>query len=190
IASIMSRVRDLRNKYRHEDNVTDELNCTKISADTTDNSGTVNQIMMTTNNPEDWLCFLLKLEKKGIPQMDVSLLNRLIGRYSQAVTALPAEKHSQDENYARILVRFAELKVLQDPEEARDQFHLARLNCKKFAFVHVAFAQFELSQGNVKKCKHLLQKAVECSAVPLEMLETALQNFHLKKKQLLSDEEK
>ncbi|XP_064025220.1 dual specificity protein kinase TTK [Pogoniulus pusillus] len=190
IASIMNRVRDLRNKYRNEDNVTDELNCTKISADTTDNSGTVNQIMMTTNNPEDWLCFLLKLEKKGIPQMDGSLLNRLIGRYSQAVTALPAEKHSQDENYARILVRFAELKILQDPEEARDQFHLARLNCKKFAFVHVAFAQFELSQGNVKKCKHLLLKAVECSAVPPEMLETALQNFHLNKKQLLSDEEK
>ncbi|XP_074720826.1 dual specificity protein kinase TTK [Strix uralensis] len=190
IASIMNRVRDLKNKYRNEDNITDELNCTKISADTTDNSGTVNQIMMTTNNPEDWLCFLLRLEKKGIPQMDVSLLNRLIGRYSQAVTALPAEKHSQDESYARILVRFAELKALQDPEEARDQFHLARLNCKKFAFVHVAFAQFELSQGNVKKCKQLLQKAVECSAVPPEMLETALQNFHSQKKQLLSDEEK
>ncbi|KFP52351.1 Dual specificity protein kinase TTK, partial [Cathartes aura] len=190
IASIMNRVRDLKNKYRNEDSITDELNCTKISADTTDNSGTVNQIMMTTNNPEDWLCFLLRLEKKGIPQLDVSLLNRLIGRYSQAVTALPAEKHSQDESYARILVRFAELKALQDPEEARDQFHLARLNCKKFAFVHVAFAQFELSQGNVKKCKQLLQKAVECSAVPLEMLETALQNFHSQKKQLLSDEEK
>ncbi|XP_056343912.1 dual specificity protein kinase TTK isoform X2 [Oenanthe melanoleuca] len=190
IASIMNRVRNLKNKYRNEENITDEFHYTKISADTTDNSGTVNQIMMTANNPEDWLCFLLKLEKKGVPQMDVSLLNRLIGRYSQAVTALPAEKYSQDESYARILVRFAELKALQDPEEARDQFHLARLNCKKFAFVHVAFAQFELSQENEKKCKQILQKAVECSAVPLELLETALQNLHLKKKQLLSDEEK
>ncbi|NXO07353.1 TTK kinase, partial [Oriolus oriolus] len=190
ITSIMNRVRNLKNKYRNEENITDEFNCTKISADTTDNSGTVNQIMMTRNNPEDWLCFLLKLEKKGVPQMDVSLLNRLIGRYSQAVTALPAEKYCQDESYARILVRFAELKALQDPEEARDQFHLARLNCKKFAFVHVAFAQFELSQENEKKCKQILQKAVECSAVPLELLETALRNFHLKKKQLLSDEEK
>uniref|UniRef100_A0A8B9NBS1 Uncharacterized protein n=1 Tax=Accipiter nisus TaxID=211598 RepID=A0A8B9NBS1_9AVES len=35
IASIMNRVRDLKNKYRNEDNNTDELNCTKISADTT-----------------------------------------------------------------------------------------------------------------------------------------------------------
>ncbi|XP_063245598.1 dual specificity protein kinase TTK [Prinia subflava] len=190
ITSIMNRVRNLKNKYRNEENITDEFNYTKISADTTDNSGTVNQIMMTTNNPEDWLCFLLKLEKKGVPQMDVGLLNRLIGRYSQAVTALPAEKYSQNESYARILVRFAELKALQDPEEARDQFHLARLNCKKFAFVHVAFAQFELSQENEKKCKQILQKAVECSAVPLELLETALQNLHWKKKQLLSDEEK
>uniref|UniRef100_A0A8C8SMX6 Dual specificity protein kinase TTK n=1 Tax=Pelusios castaneus TaxID=367368 RepID=A0A8C8SMX6_9SAUR len=190
IASIMNRVRDLKNKYKNEDNVTDEFNFTKVSADTTDNSGTVNQIMMTANNPEDWLSFLLKLEKKGIPETDISLLNRLIGRYSQAVAALPAEKHSQNENYARILVRFAELKAFQDPEEARDQFHLARLNCKKFAFVHVALAQFELSQGNVKKCKQLLQKAVECCAVPLQMLEIALQNLHLQKRQLLSDEEK
>ncbi|KAF4794732.1 Dual specificity protein kinase TTK [Turdus rufiventris] len=190
LTSIMNRVRNLKNKYKNEENITDEFHYTKLSADTTDNSGTVNQIMMTKNNPEDWLCFLLKLEKKGVPQMDVSLLNRLIGRYSQAVTALPAEKYSQDESYARILVRFAELKALQDPEEARDQFHLARLNCKKFAFVHVAFAQFELSQENEKKCKQILQKAVECSAVPLELLETALQNLHMKKKQLLSDEEK
>lgn len=64
-----------------------------------------------TNNPEDWLSFLLRLEKKSVPHMDVSMLNRLIGRYSQAVTALPAEKHSENEKYARILVRFAELKA-------------------------------------------------------------------------------
>uniref|UniRef100_A0A674J8V8 Uncharacterized protein n=1 Tax=Terrapene triunguis TaxID=2587831 RepID=A0A674J8V8_9SAUR len=35
IASIMNRVRDLKNKYKNEDNVTDELNFTKVSADTT-----------------------------------------------------------------------------------------------------------------------------------------------------------
>ncbi|XP_066465864.1 dual specificity protein kinase TTK [Tiliqua scincoides] len=190
VASIMNRIRDLKSKYKHEDNITDELNFTKVSADTTDNSGTVNHIMMTANNPEDWLSFLLKLEKKGIPQTDFDLLNRLIGRYSQAVAALPAEKYSQNESYARILVRFAELKAIEDPEEARDQFHLARLNCKKFAFVHVSFAQFELAQGNIKKSKQLLGKAVECRAVPLEMLETALRNLSLQKPLLLSDEEK
>lgn len=67
--------------------------------------------MMTANNPEDWLNFLLKMEKKGIPQSDIGLLNRLIGRYSQAVAALSAEKYSQNESYAHILVRFAELKA-------------------------------------------------------------------------------
>ncbi|XP_013921303.1 PREDICTED: dual specificity protein kinase TTK [Thamnophis sirtalis] len=190
VASIMSRVRDLKNKCKHEDNVTDELNFTKVSTDTTDNSGTVNQIMMTANNPEDWLSFLLKMEKRGTFQTDTSLLNRLIGRYSQAVVALSAEKYSQNENYAHILVRFAELKAIEEPEDARDQFHLARLNCKKFAFVHVAFAQFELSQGNIKKAKQLLEKGVESRAVPAEMLEIALRNLYLQKTQLLSVEEK
>ncbi|XP_054839104.1 dual specificity protein kinase TTK [Eublepharis macularius] len=190
VASIMSRVRDLKSKYKNEDTFTDELNFTKVSADTTDNSGTVNQIMMTANNPEDWLSFLLKLEKKYVPETDTGLLNRLIGRYSQAIAALSAEQYSQNESYACILVRFAELKAIQDPEEARDQFHLARLNCRKLAFVHVAFAQFELSQGNIKKSKQLLEKAVECCAVPAEMLEIALKNLSLQKRQLLSEEEK
>ncbi|XP_006873341.1 PREDICTED: dual specificity protein kinase TTK [Chrysochloris asiatica] len=44
--------------------------------------------------------------------------------------------------------------------------------------------------GNFKKSKQLLHKAVECGAVPIEMLEIAIQNLNLKKKQLLSEEEK
>nr|XP_034965431.1 dual specificity protein kinase TTK isoform X5 [Zootoca vivipara] len=147
VASIMSRVQDLKSKYKNDDNTTAELNVTKASVDTTDNSGTVNQIMMTANNPEDWLNHLLKLEAKCTPQADTSSLNKLIGRYRQAVASLSAEKYHQNESYARILVRFAELNVTGDPEEARDQFHLARLTCSKFSFVHVAFAQFELSQA-------------------------------------------
>lgn len=35
VASIMNRIRDLKSKYKHEDNSTDELNFTKVSADTT-----------------------------------------------------------------------------------------------------------------------------------------------------------
>lgn len=35
VASIMSRVRDLKNKCKNEDNVTDEFNFTKVSTDTT-----------------------------------------------------------------------------------------------------------------------------------------------------------
>ncbi|XP_038617140.1 dual specificity protein kinase TTK [Tachyglossus aculeatus] len=188
ITSIMNKVRDLKNKFKNED-LTDELNSTKISTDTTDNSGTVNQIMMTANNPEDWLNFLLKVEKNGVLQND-SLLNKLIGRYSQAIGALPPEKYGQNESFARIQVRFAELKAIQEPDDARDHFQMAKANCKKFAFVHISFAQFELSQGNFKKSKQLLQKAMECGAVPQEMLEVAMQNLKLGKRQLLSEEEK
>ncbi|KAF0871070.1 TTK kinase, partial [Crocuta crocuta] len=187
IDSIMNKVRDIKNKFKNED-LTDELSLNKVSADTTDNSGTVNQIMMA-NNPEDWLNLLLKLEKNSVPLND-ALLNKLIGRYSQAIEALPPDKYGQNESFAQIQVRFAELKAIQEPDDARDYFQMARANCKKFAFVHISFAQFELSQGNFKKSKQLLHKAVECGAVPLEMLEIAIRNLNLQKKQLLSEEEK
>ncbi|XP_004864037.1 dual specificity protein kinase TTK isoform X2 [Heterocephalus glaber] len=188
IDSIMNKVRDIKNKFKNED-LTDELSLSKVSADTTDNSGIVNQIMMMANNPEDWLNFLLKLEKNSVPLND-ALLNKLIGRYSQAIEALPPDKYGQNESFAHIQVRFAELKAIQEPDDARDYFQMARANCKKFAFVHISFAQFELSQGNFKKSKQLLHKAVDCGAVPLEMLEIALHNLSLQKKQLLSEEEK
>nr|KAF6363867.1 TTK protein kinase [Pipistrellus kuhlii] len=190
IDSIINKVRDFKNKFKNED-LTDELSLNKISSssDTTDNSGTVNQIMMMANNPEDWLNLLLKLEKNSCPLNDV-LLNKLIGRYSQAIEALPPDKYGQNESFARIQVRFAELKAIQEPDDARDYFQMARANCKRFAFVHVSFAQYELSQGNIKKSKQLLHKAVECGAVPLQMLEIAIQNLNLGKKQLLPEEEK
>ena len=66
--------------------------------------------MMMANNPEDWLNLLLKLEKNSVPLSD-ALLNKLIGRYSQAIEALPPDKYGQNESFARIQVRFAELKA-------------------------------------------------------------------------------
>ncbi|XP_049752007.1 dual specificity protein kinase TTK isoform X2 [Elephas maximus indicus] len=188
IDSIMNKVRDIKNKFKNED-LTDELSLSKISADTTDNSGTEHQIMMMANNPEDWLNLLLKLEKNSVPLND-ALLNKLIGRYSQAIESLPPDKYGQNESFARIQVRFAELKAIQEPDDARDYFQMARANCKKFAFVHISFAQFELSQGNFKKSKQLLHKAIGCGAVPIEMLEIAIKNLNLQKKELLSEEEK
>ncbi|XP_075410961.1 dual specificity protein kinase TTK isoform X2 [Tenrec ecaudatus] len=187
IDSIMNKVRDIKNKFKNED-LTDELSFSKVSADTTDNSGTENQIMMA-NSPEDWLTLLLKLEKNSVPLND-ALLNKLIGRYSQAIESLPPDQYGQNESFARIQVRFAELKAIQEPDDARDYFQMARANCKKYAFVHISFAQFELSQGNFKKSKQLLHKAIECGAVPREMLEIAIQNLTLPKKQLHSEEEK
>lgn len=74
------------------------------------NSETVNQIMMVENTPENWLNFLLKLEKNSVPLNDAHL-NKLIGRYSQAIEALPPDKYGQNESFARIQVRLAELKA-------------------------------------------------------------------------------
>ncbi|KAK7817120.1 hypothetical protein U0070_001832 [Myodes glareolus] len=184
IDSIMNKVRDIKNKINED--LTDELSSNKICAETTE---TVNQIMMVANTPENWLNFLLKLEKSSVPLND-AFLNKLIGRYSQAIEALPPDKYGQNESFARIQVRLAELKAIQEPDDAHDYFQMARENCKKFAFVHVSFAQFELSQGNLKKSEQLLHKAVESGAVPLQMLEIAIRNLHLQKKQLLSEEDK
>ncbi|XP_040596011.1 dual specificity protein kinase TTK isoform X2 [Mesocricetus auratus] len=184
IDSIMNKMRDIKNKIKED--LTDELNLNKVCADPTE---TVNQIMMVENTPENWLNFLLKLEKNSVPLNDAHL-NKLIGRYSQAIEALPPDKYGQNESFAHIQVRLAELKAIQEPDDAHDYFQMARENCKKFAFVHVSFAQFELSQGNLKKGEQLLHKAVESGAVPLQMLETALRNLHLQKKELLSEEDK
>lgn len=87
-------------------------------------------------------------------------------------------------------MRSAELKAIQELDDAHYCFQMARATCKKFVFVHIPFVQFELLQGNFKKSKQLLHKAVECGAVPLEMPEIAIQNLNLQKKQLLSEEEK
>ncbi|NP_001082090.1 TTK protein kinase S homeolog [Xenopus laevis] len=189
IASILDRVKSFKTKYGTDDNWTDELTFSKSSADTTEHSGIFTHLV-TTKTPEEWLNCLLKLENTGLPQIDPQLLNKLIDNYSQAVGALPAEKHSHNESYAKILVHFAELKAIHDLDEAREQFQFARLNCKKFAFVHTAFAQFELSEGNFKKCKQILRRGLECGAVPCEMLNLALKNVQFKKPQLISDEDK
>ncbi|XP_069830784.1 dual specificity protein kinase TTK [Dendropsophus ebraccatus] len=189
IASILDRVKSFKTKYGNEDNWTDELTFTKSSADTTEHSGIFNHLL-TPKTPEEWLASLLKLERTGLPQSDRILLNKLIDTYTQAVEALSAEKYSHNESYAKILVRFAELKAILDPDEARDQFQLARLNCKNFSFVHTAFAQFEWSEGNFQKSKQILQKGRDSRAVPAEMIELAMKNLQLKKPQLISEEDK
>ncbi|XP_040205940.1 dual specificity protein kinase TTK isoform X2 [Rana temporaria] len=194
IASILDRVKKLKKaddslKYSSEDNWTGELISTKSSADTTEHSGVFNSFL-TPKTPEEWLAFLLKLENTGLPQIDHVLLNRLLDNYSDAVGSLPAEDHSHNESYAKILVRFAELKAVLDPDEARDQFQITRLNCKTFAFVFTAFAQFELSGGNFKKSKQILLRGKECGAIPAEMIELALKNLQLRKPQLISEEDK
>lgn len=102
---------------------------------------------------------------------------------------LPIRQYSKNTAYARILVRYAELKGIEDPDEAQDYFIVARSNCKAFAFVHIAHAQFEVSQGNLLKATSILHKAQALNAKPPELLEMAVRNLKSGEKQLLPTSE-
>uniref|UniRef100_A0A3B5MGC9 Dual specificity protein kinase TTK n=1 Tax=Xiphophorus couchianus TaxID=32473 RepID=A0A3B5MGC9_9TELE len=140
---------------------------------------------VNSNSPESCWTYLMSLEKRGNPHTNVSLLNKLKDCYSKVFSRLPIRQYSKNTSYARILVRYAELKGIEDPDEAQDHFIVARSNCKGFAFVHIAHAQFEVSQGNLVKATSILHKALALNAKPAELLETAMRNLTSGEKQLV-----
>ncbi|KAI2655795.1 Dual specificity protein kinase Ttk [Labeo rohita] len=154
-----------------------------------DDTDYINQAI-SSNSPDTCRTLLTNLERKGNPQTDPSLLTKLIDCYTRVFSSMPLGKYSQIESYAKMLVRFAELKAIQDVNDAQASFDIARSHCKDFAFVHIAYAQFELLQGNVKKCTLILQKAFEMNAKPRRVLEAAVKNLNAGKRQLLSHEDK
>ncbi|KAJ7985109.1 hypothetical protein DPEC_G00348670 [Dallia pectoralis] len=154
--------------------------------DSTDN---INQII-NSNSPETCQRYLAKLEGRGNPHTDANLLVNLKELYFRVFSRLPMGIHSKNESYAKMLVRFAELKGVDDPDEARDNFIVARSNCKDFAFVHIAYAQFEVMQGQVKKGSTILEKALKINAKPTELIETAMQKLKAGNTRLLPAEEK
>ncbi|XP_022609169.1 dual specificity protein kinase TTK isoform X1 [Seriola dumerili] len=141
--------------------------------------------VIKTNSPESCWTYLMNLEKRGNPHTDISLLNKLKDCYSKVFSKLPIRQYSKNSCYARILVRYAELKGIEDPDEAQDHFIVARSNCKGFAFVHIAHAQFEVSQGNGIKASSILHKAQMLNARPAELLEVAIRNLKAGEKQLV-----
>ncbi|XP_045901054.1 dual specificity protein kinase Ttk [Micropterus dolomieu] len=145
--------------------------------------------VINTNSPESCWTYLMNLEKRGNPHTDVNLLNKLKDCYSKIFSRLPIRQFSKNISYARILVRYAELKGIEDPDEGKDHFIVARSNCKGFAFVHIAHAQFEVSQGNVMKASSILQKAQALNARPAELLEMAIRNLKAGEKQLVPTRE-
>ncbi|XP_008322007.1 dual specificity protein kinase Ttk [Cynoglossus semilaevis] len=157
-----------------------------FNEDDTDN---INQVI-SSNSPESCLSYLMDLEKKGDPRLNHSHLTKLVDFYTRVFSTLPLGKYSQNESYAKLLVRFAELKAIQDVNDAESNFSVARSNCPDFAFVHIAHANFEHSQGNTKRSIYILQNAIELGAKPKELLEAALQGMQLEKKSRLSAEDK
>ncbi|XP_015249048.1 PREDICTED: dual specificity protein kinase TTK [Cyprinodon variegatus] len=157
-----------------------------LDEDDTDN---INQVI-GSNSPESCLAYLMDLEKKRDPQLDRNHLTRLIDFYTRVFFSMPLGKHCHNESYAKMLVRFAELKAIQDVAEAETHFDLARTHSQDFAFVHIAHAQFEQSQGNIKKAVQILQNAVEVDAKPKELLVAALQRMQTEKSEIcLEDKE-
>uniref|UniRef100_A0A8D3ECY9 Dual specificity protein kinase TTK n=1 Tax=Scophthalmus maximus TaxID=52904 RepID=A0A8D3ECY9_SCOMX len=142
--------------------------------------------VVKTNSPESCWTYLTNLEKRGNPHADISLLNKLKDCYSKIFSRLPIRQYSKNACYARILVRYAELKGIEDTDEAQDHFIVARSNCKGFAFVHIAHAQFEVLQGNVSKASSILHKAQALNARPAELLEVAIRNLKAGEKLLAS----
>ncbi|KAI3361417.1 hypothetical protein L3Q82_013588 [Scortum barcoo] len=145
--------------------------------------------VVNTNSPESCWTYLMNLEKRGNPHADINLLNKLKDCYSKIFSKLPIRQFSKNSSYAKILVRYAELKGIEDPDEAQDHFIVARSNCKGFAFVHIAHAQFEVSQGNVIKATSILHKAQALNARPAELLELAIHNLKAGEKQLVPTRE-
>ncbi|CAJ1061976.1 dual specificity protein kinase Ttk [Xyrichtys novacula] len=141
--------------------------------------------VINTHSPESCWTYLRNLENMGNPHTDINLLNKLKDCYSKIFSRLPIRQFSKNTTYARILVRYAELKGIEDPDEAQDHFIVARSNCKGFAFVHIAHAQFEVSQGNVIKATSILHKAQALNAKPAELLEMALRNLKAGEGQLV-----
>ncbi|XP_057690460.1 dual specificity protein kinase Ttk [Corythoichthys intestinalis] len=141
--------------------------------------------LILSNSPETCWAYLINLEKRGNPHTDITLHNKLKDCYFKVFSRLPIRNFSKNETYAKIMIRYAELKGIDDPDEAEDHFIVARANCKSFAFVHIAHAQFLASQGNVMKATSVLLKAQSLNAQPAELLEEALQNLKAGEKQLV-----
>lgn len=76
----------------------------------TDDTDNINQVI-SSNSPESCLSYLMDLEKKGDPSADCHHLTKLVDSYTRVFSNMPLGKHCENESYARMLVRFAELKV-------------------------------------------------------------------------------
>ncbi|XP_024124003.1 dual specificity protein kinase Ttk isoform X1 [Oryzias melastigma] len=145
--------------------------------------------IVNSNSPESCWTYLMNLERRGNPHTDICLLNKLKNCYSTVFAKLPIRQYSKNSSYARILVRYAELKGIEDTDEAEDHFIVARSNCKGFAFVHIAHAQFEVSQGNMMKASSILLKAQALNAQPSQLLNIAIRNLKAGEKQLLDPDD-
>lgn len=82
----------------------------QLFAFATDDTDNIKQII-SSNSPESCLSYLMDLEKKEDPNLNPNHLRRLIDFYTRVFSSMPLGRHCQNESYAKMLVRFAELKA-------------------------------------------------------------------------------
>lgn len=67
-------------------------------------------LVVKTNSPESCWAYLINLERRGNPHTDINLLNKLKDCYSKVFSKLQIQQFSKNVCYAKILVRYAELR--------------------------------------------------------------------------------
>lgn len=67
-------------------------------------------LVVKTNSPESCWAYLMNLERRGNPNTDINLLNKLKDCYSKVFSKLLIQQFSKNVSYAKILVRYAELR--------------------------------------------------------------------------------
>lgn len=108
-------------KYLNEGMTTKDSYCSSVIcllitksswrlAHVADDTDHINRVI-GSNSPKSCLSYLMDLEKKGDPYLDHNHLTRLVDFYTRVFSSMPLAEHCENESYARMLVRLAELKV-------------------------------------------------------------------------------
>lgn len=100
-----------------------------------DVTSTFNQVIVT-KCPESCWTFLKNLEKRVNPHTDPSLLNKLKDFYSKVFCKIPIRQFSKNSSYARMLIRYAELKGWVGLQKTAAPMLLLVLDFKKNSDVH------------------------------------------------------
>ncbi|ELT89748.1 hypothetical protein CAPTEDRAFT_220365 [Capitella teleta] len=125
---------------------------------------------------EQWLDALQRLAD-CLPVTDKSQrLITLSHYFGKALKCIPVSEE-KTAAFGHLHVRYALLRGNFSESDARRAFSSARNAARKFAFVHVAAAQFELDHGSIQKARQILVRAKGRGAEPLEKITDALSNL-------------
>uniref|UniRef100_H2YL33 Uncharacterized protein n=1 Tax=Ciona savignyi TaxID=51511 RepID=H2YL33_CIOSA len=112
------------------------------------------QMEIAEDNPDKWVevlnnCLNLKEGEEK---------NKLLKEFfSKASNYLTEEKHSNSENYAKILAEEAIFIGSADVIAGQTKFKKAADICRNVPFIHLSYAQYEVRNGNLDNALKVLQ---------------------------------